>query len=218
MGINFHVHWTLRTIRTRIKAAKNARQNASNNPLDSAGHWSKMGAFAKKPLVLHINAAAMISSLPRHNGDKYVESVALSAESIIEEDLRKSRMTYGNDSRINWAAVFSTQTENVPLQLMSRRARFNPVPDSIRSRCYQIAGGVYLRNRAATNKREADKKRKQRIVSNEGCNAKSIAIDYFLRCRILARIRRFLRPNLRRPLPVFLVPTRMNPCFDDVSD
>ena len=111
MGINFHVHWTLRTIRTRIKAAKNARQNASNNPLDSAGHWSKIGAFAKKPLVLHINAAAMMSNRPRHNGDKYVESVALSAEGIIEEDLRKSRMTYGKDSRINRAAVFSTQTE-----------------------------------------------------------------------------------------------------------
>jgi len=30
--------------------------------------------------------------------------------------------------------------------------------------------------------------------------------DYFLRCRILLRIRRFLRPILRRPLPDFLVP------------
>ena len=29
---------------------------------------------------------------------------------------------------------------------------------------------------------------------------------YFLRWRILARMRRFLRPLLRRPLPVFLVP------------
>jgi hypothetical protein len=29
---------------------------------------------------------------------------------------------------------------------------------------------------------------------------------YFLRWRILARMRRFLRPSLRRPLPVFLVP------------
>lgn len=31
--------------------------------------------------------------------------------------------------------------------------------------------------------------------------------DYFLRCRIFARMRRFLRPSLRRPLPDFLVPT-----------
>ena len=30
---------------------------------------------------------------------------------------------------------------------------------------------------------------------------------YFLRWRIFDRMRRFLRPNLRRPLPVFLVPT-----------
>ncbi len=30
---------------------------------------------------------------------------------------------------------------------------------------------------------------------------------YFLRWRIFARIRRFLRPILRRPLPVFFVPT-----------
>jgi hypothetical protein len=30
---------------------------------------------------------------------------------------------------------------------------------------------------------------------------------YFLRCRILERIRRFLRPSLRRPFPDFLVPT-----------
>ena len=32
--------------------------------------------------------------------------------------------------------------------------------------------------------------------------------SYFLRCRILARMRRFLRPILRRPLPDFFVPTR----------
>ena len=31
---------------------------------------------------------------------------------------------------------------------------------------------------------------------------------YFLRWRILERMRRFLRPSLRRPLPVFFVPTR----------
>ena len=30
----------------------------------------------------------------------------------------------------------------------------------------------------------------------------------YLRCRILARIRRFLRPILRRPLPVFFTPIR----------
>ncbi len=144
MGINFHVHWTLRTIRTRIKAAKKARQNASNNPLDSAGHWSKIGAFAKKPLVLHINAAAMMSNRPRHNGDKYVDSVALSAEGIIEEDPRKSRMTYGKDSRINRAAVFSTQTENGALLLMIRGTQFSPVPESVKSQVYQIAEGTRL--------------------------------------------------------------------------
>ncbi len=32
--------------------------------------------------------------------------------------------------------------------------------------------------------------------------------DYFLRWRILARIRRFLRPTLRLPLPLFLTPTK----------
>lgn len=32
------------------------------------------------------------------------------------------------------------------------------------------------------------------------------AMSAYLRCRIFARIRRFLRPIFRRPLPVFLVP------------
>lgn len=36
----------------------------------------------------------------------------------------------------------------------------------------------------------------------------SININYYLRCRIFDRILRFLRPSLRRPLPVFLTPTR----------
>lgn len=36
--------------------------------------------------------------------------------------------------------------------------------------------------------------------------------DYFLRCRILERIRRFLRPILRRPFPVFFVPTIFSAC------
>ena len=30
----------------------------------------------------------------------------------------------------------------------------------------------------------------------------------YLRCRIFARMRRFLRPILRRPFPVFFVPTQ----------
>jgi hypothetical protein len=34
------------------------------------------------------------------------------------------------------------------------------------------------------------------------------AVAYFLRWRMRARIRRFLRPILRRPLPVFLTPTK----------
>jgi len=34
-----------------------------------------------------------------------------------------------------------------------------------------------------------------------------LATDYYFRCRILARLRRFLRPILRRPFPVLLVPT-----------
>jgi hypothetical protein len=33
-----------------------------------------------------------------------------------------------------------------------------------------------------------------------------LAEDHFLRWRILARMRRFLRPSFRRPLPDFLVP------------
>jgi hypothetical protein len=32
-------------------------------------------------------------------------------------------------------------------------------------------------------------------------------LAYFLRWRIFERMRRFLRPSFRRPLPVFLVPT-----------
>ncbi len=32
-------------------------------------------------------------------------------------------------------------------------------------------------------------------------------IDYFLRCRIFARMRRFFRPIFRRPFPVFFDPT-----------
>ena len=36
-------------------------------------------------------------------------------------------------------------------------------------------------------------------------------VCYLLRCRILDRIRRFLRPIFRRPLPVLLVPKRMTP-------
>jgi hypothetical protein len=34
---------------------------------------------------------------------------------------------------------------------------------------------------------------------------------HFFRWRILARIRRFLRPSFRRPFPVFFVPTRSSP-------
>ena len=33
-------------------------------------------------------------------------------------------------------------------------------------------------------------------------------LNYFLRWRMRARIRRFLRPIFRRPLPVFLTPTK----------
>jgi hypothetical protein len=36
--------------------------------------------------------------------------------------------------------------------------------------------------------------------------------DYFLRWRILARMRRFLRPSFRRPFPDFLTPK----AFSDV--
>jgi hypothetical protein len=36
--------------------------------------------------------------------------------------------------------------------------------------------------------------------------------DYFLRWRIRARIRRFLRPSFRRPRPVFFVPKTHAPC------
>lgn len=35
--------------------------------------------------------------------------------------------------------------------------------------------------------------------------------DHFLRWRMRERIRRFLRPILRRPLPVFFVPTKRLP-------
>jgi hypothetical protein len=34
---------------------------------------------------------------------------------------------------------------------------------------------------------------------------------YFLRCRIRARIRRFLRPIFLRPRPVFFTPTKSTP-------
>ena len=43
-------------------------------------------------------------------------------------------------------------------------------------------------------------------------NCAAVAKDrYFLRCRILARMRRFFRPNLRRPFPVFFVPKFSTP-------
>ena len=40
-------------------------------------------------------------------------------------------------------------------------------------------------------------------VENDRPGGRSV----YLRCRILARMRRFLRPSLRRPFPVFLTPT-----------
>ena len=44
------------------------------------------------------------------------------------------------------------------------------------------------------------------------------ASNYFLRWRILARIRRFLRPIFRLPFPVFLVPTdAVLPRFHDLE-
>ena len=38
--------------------------------------------------------------------------------------------------------------------------------------------------------------------------SRSVRMETYLRCRIRDRIRRFLRPSFRRPLPVFLTPTR----------
>jgi hypothetical protein len=52
----------------------------------------------------------------------------------------------------------------------------------------------------------------QRVGSNQQATSRALGAgaenesDYFLRCRILARFRRFLRPILRRPLPDFFVP------------
>src|ERR1700720_1738129 len=44
-------------------------------------------------------------------------------------------------------------------------------------------------------------------IYREGVGKRSSSTDY-LRWRIFERMRRFLRPSLRRPLPVFLVPTQ----------
>ena len=46
----------------------------------------------------------------------------------------------------------------------------------------------------------------RRSAAASGDAGRDTEADYFLRWRILARIRRFLRPTLRRPLPVFLEP------------
>jgi hypothetical protein len=45
--------------------------------------------------------------------------------------------------------------------------------------------------------------RDQKRVAAKRCDPEK---DYFLRWRIFARMRRFLRPSFRRPLPDFLVP------------
>jgi len=45
------------------------------------------------------------------------------------------------------------------------------------------------------------------IGSFTGRHSRNCSRTYFLRCRIRARIRRFLRPILRRPRPVFFTPT-----------
>jgi len=55
-----------------------------------------------------------------------------------------------------------------------------------------------------------------RIVKSKGCvrvresRLNLATSDYFL-CRILARMRRFLRPIFRRPLPLFFVPIQRKP-------
>src|SRR5688572_12285281 len=54
IGRSFHDHCGRRTSGHRTKHAKPARQNASAGP----GQPLRYGAFTKKPLVLHIVAAA----------------------------------------------------------------------------------------------------------------------------------------------------------------
>jgi hypothetical protein len=39
--------------------------------------------------------------------------------------------------------------------------------------------------------------------------------DYFLRWRIFDRMRRFLRPSFRRPLPDFLTPKAVSVCTNN---
>jgi len=72
---------------------------------------------------------------------------------------------------------------------------------------------LFINPRSNTRSCQHEKKESSKPIEALGCSDEAVTIDYFLRCRILARIRRFLRPNLRRPLPVFLVPTRLDPCF-----
>ena len=74
VGINLHDHSIRRTRKIKISAAKKVRQNASRMPRVSIGQLSKTGAFAKKPLVLHITAAATINNRPRHTvaGENFV--------------------------------------------------------------------------------------------------------------------------------------------------
>jgi hypothetical protein len=42
--------------------------------------------------------------------------------------------------------------------------------------------------------------------------------DYFLRWRILARMRRFLRPSFRRPFPDFLTPKASSGSIENAND
>ena len=148
MGINRHDHSTRRTRNIRISAAKKVRQNANRIPRASTGQSAKIGAFAKKPLVLHMTAATTISNRPRHT---------LAGEFVVTIPCLAQHQSFQG---------IATSTAQVPQNTVVEK---------------EYAGDSGF--------------------------AQQRADGYFLRCRIFARIRRFLRPILRRPLPVFFVPT-----------
>ena len=56
-----------------------------------------------------------------------------------------------------------------------------------------------------------NKKESVASQANLGAVIGELNRDYFLRWRILARIRLFLRPSFRRPLALFLTPTKKPP-------
>src|SRR6478672_11237067 len=72
-----------------------------------------------------------------------------------------------------------------------------------------VVNKTHLSVSSAQHKRSWKRERETRDLSRREVG---LSKDYFLRWRILARMRRFLRPCFRRPFPDFLVPKASSVC------